>query len=91
MADKTRYKVTAEIISTTDSEFNTVSEYDVYKAICTADGEKIEWCGEYPDDPIYIEEFVPDNPDESSYLKIDPDGTVHHLMGSTEYYEGLED
>lgn len=91
MADKTRYKVTAELISATDSEFNTVSEYYVYKALCTADGEKIEWPDGEPDNPIYIEEYVPDNPDESSYLKVDPDGTVHRLMGSTEYYEGLED
>jgi len=89
MADKTRYKVTVEIVSTTDSEFNTCLNSDLYNALSKGDGEKIEWCGEYPDDPIYIEEYDADN-DEKRYIKIDPDGTVHDLgMDGAEDNDGL--
>lgn len=89
MADKTRYKVTVEIISTSDSEFNTCLNYDLFEALNRGDGQKIEWAGEPPDDPIYIEEYDVDN-DERLYVKIDPDGTVHDMgYDGAEYNEGL--
>lgn len=89
---KIRYKITVEQISETDSEINFCQYFtDLFNAVIAASAgrKKIEWSGDAPDDPVYLE--MDDG--ETFYYKIDTDGTVHFdedgSMGD-EYWEGYE-